>query len=219
MSKLKKQISLQSYAFQLRKKLLNGNSLENLLDSHNKHQEMLGRLFPIINPNQLKLADRFAWKFIREINILNQRFSRANSADISVKAFPDSQEQTANKIISLGVYQNLEEIVRQVQSIWFSEMKGPPKVIWLKHFSTRKLAHYSFSNDEIAFSLIFDSPDAPPEILSYLAYHELLHRQVGSHEVNGRRYAHTPEFKNHEQLFPNWQQMDKQIADYILNTQ
>jgi predicted metal-dependent hydrolase len=88
-------------------------------------------------------------------------------------------------------------------------------VTWLKHYSVRKLAHYAFRDDEIAFSLIFDFPDTPAEILSYLAYHELLHRQLGAQRINGRRYAHTRDFKTRESLFPNWRRMDETIALYI----
>ncbi len=68
-------ISLQSHAFQLRKKLLQGTSLENLLDCHAQHQQFLGEIAPHIGLSKLSLADRFAWKFLREINILNLDFS------------------------------------------------------------------------------------------------------------------------------------------------
>ncbi len=117
-----------------------------------------------------------------------------------------------------GIYLNLEDVVMNVQKIWFSDMKKLPSIVWLKRFSTRKLAHYSFKADEIAFSLIFDSMDAPAEIISYLAYHELLHRKIGAKRLNGRQYAHTNEFKAQEHLFPNWRSIDQQINEFILNT-
>ncbi len=219
MSSLKNPISLQSYAYQLRKKLINGSSLENLLDCHQNHQEFLAKLAPIINSSHLSPADRFAWKFIREINILNISFTREANNRISHLDIIDSMPQKKVNVTSGGVYQNLTDIIDKVQAIWFPEMNDSPNVVWLKHFSTRKLAHYSFKRDEIAFSLIFDSLEAPPEILSYLAYHELLHRQVGLQQVNGRIYTHTKEFKSQEILFPNSEKIDKEIAEYIINTE
>ncbi len=201
-----KSLSLQSYAFRLRKLLVGKCDVDELLTQHNYHQQFLAKFSTRIDPAGLSFADRFAWKFLREINILNTKFMEGKETDKS----PGKN--------SMGVYQDLTKIVQQVQSIWFSEMNGLPNIVWLKHFSTRKLAHYAKNRDEIAFSLIFDSADAPPEILNYLAYHELLHRQVGSKVVNGRRYHHTGEFKTKEQLFPNWREIEERIGKYISTT-
>jgi len=205
-------VSLQSYAFQLRKKLLQGASLESLLDCHAQHQQFLGEIAPRIELSKLSLADRFAWKFLREINILNPEF--ANKIN-------QTEKKSKKKISSYsgeGLYQNLPDIIKNVQEIWFSDMKSLPNTVWLKQFTIRKLAHCSFKKDEIAFSLVFDFPDVPAEILSYLAYHELLHRELGVKRLNGRQYAHTREFKSQEQLFPNWRQLDKQINEYLYHT-
>ena len=211
MKQTKNSISLQSYAFQMRKLLIQGCPLDSLLSVHKKHQSFLLEFSPQIQSGKLPFSDRFAWKFIREINILNLNFLDENNAPKNGHSHP--QISTAQ-----GVYQDLSKIVAKVQEIWFPAMENLPRIVWLNHFSTRKLAHYAKHRDEIAFSLIFDSPDAPPEILSYLAYHELLHRRVGSKIVNGRRYHHTGEFKNQEQLFPNWKEIERQIRDYIVKT-
>lgn len=200
-------VSLHASAFQLRKKLLKRASLTELLDFHNDHQAFLARMTPLVDITRLSLSDRFAWKFLRDINILSLNFAEENNASID-----------DNALNGRGIYVNLDLVVRDVQRIWFPEMTEPPSVVWLKRYSTRKLAHYSYQLDEIAFSLIFDFIDVPAEIVSYLAYHELLHRQLGATTVNGRRYAHTGAFKEQEHLFPNWRTMDEQITNYILKT-
>jgi predicted metal-dependent hydrolase len=209
MKQLLKTFSLQSYAFQLRKLLVGGCSLDQLLSQHKQHQQFLATFAPQIDPVKLPLADRFAWKFLREINILNLRFLDQDNQQTDL--VPKNKTDP-------GVYQNLTEIIGKVQAIWFPQMADLPNLAWLKHFSTRKLAHYAKTRDEIAFSLVFDSADAPPEILNYLAYHELLHRQVGSRLVNGRRYHHTGEFRNQEQLFPNWRDIESGISYYLAHT-
>ena len=207
MSSLPQQISLQSYAYQLRKRLLVGAPLSKLLDTHRQHQRYLEKTSPLIDVSQLSLSERFAWKFIREINILNLDYSK------SIEVLTDKQTVAAR-----GVHQDLLPIVQSVQQIWFPEMTDLPDIGWLKQFSTRKLAHYAQKTDEIAISLIFDFLDVPAEILSYLAYHELLHRQLGTRRVNGRRYAHTSDFKSQEHLFPNWREIDALIERYILTS-
>ncbi len=202
--------SLHSCAFQLRKKLLKHAPLEVLLNFHKEHQEFLARVSPLIEPRHLSYSDRFAWKFLREVNILSLDYSNEDSQN---RVGEPGKAPTGK-----GIYQDLDDVVAKVQKIWFPEMDNLPGVVWLKRFSTRKLAHFSHKLDEIAFSLIFDSMDAPAEIISYLAYHELLHRQLGSKTVKGRRYSHTGHFKDQEHLFPNWRAVDEQINQYIINT-
>jgi len=203
-------VSLHSCAFQLRKKLLKRAPLEVLLNFHKEHQDFLSRISPLVDPIHLSYSDRFAWKFLREVNILNLDYSNGTNQ----RRVDRLDKPQAGR----GIYQDLDDVVVKVQKIWFPEMDSLPGVVWLKRFSTRKLAHYSYKMDEIAFSLIFDSMDAPAEIISYLAYHELLHRQLGSKTVNGRRYSHTGHFKDQEHLFPNWRAVDEQISQFIINT-
>jgi len=200
-------VALHSRAFQLRKKLLQRASLEELLNCHNEHQVFLAETTPLINARHLSFSDRFAWKFLREINILSLDFAEISSE-------PEEKQSPPGR----GLFVNLPQVVEKVRGIWFPEMGGPTSVVWLKRFSVRKLAHYSHQLDEIAFSLIFDFIDVPAEIVSYLAYHELLHRQLGAERKNGRRYSHTGAFKHQEHLFPNWRDMDRQISDYILRS-
>lgn len=203
-----KSFSFQAYAFQLRKHLLSTPSLEWLLNQHESHRKLVREIEKSISFLKMDVSDRFAWKFIRELNLLNPRFS------------PQSQNSSAtdrklNNSLGLGVHQNLNQIVRTVLTIWFPEMSHAPSIIWLKRFSARKLAHYSPAKDEIAFSLIFDLEDTPAEILHYLAYHELLHRNVGVKTVKGRRYAHTTEFKNKEDQYPGLDSIEVKIEKYI----
>lgn len=218
-------VSFQSYASGLRKKLLQRPPLEKLLDYHAQHQRLLEEFAPGIDVSCLSPSDRFAWKFIREINLLKPDSEIASHLPAADPSFLEvttggkpSDLLNGKRQRYIGIHQNLADVVNQVQSIWFPEMENLPKICWLKHFSTRKLAHYATNKDEIAFSLIFDFLEVPAEILSYLAYHELLHRQLGIQQMNKRRYAHTMEFKSQEHLFPNWRDIDKKISDYILKT-
>lgn len=218
MPKSKVPISLQSYAFQLRKQLLIGAPIQTLLEYHRNHQQILGNLKASIGKKQLPYSDRFAWKFIQKVNILSPKFTLKEDfshfePEMSTKRAPKGKPI---KDEAMGAHQNLRFYVENVQAIWFPHMKTAPKICWLKRFTTRKLAHYAFGRDEIAFSLIFDLPDTPPELLNYLAYHELLHRELGVRTQNGRRYAHTPEFKQREDRFPDSSKMDQKITDYIL---
>ena len=205
-----KTFSFQSYAFQLRRQVLSYPPLEWLLDQHPIHRKLIRGIERNILRMKLDPGDRFAWKFIKELNLLNPRFG--------VQRIEEGERQSVPPA-GKGVHQNLDQIVKTVLSIWFPEMENAPKVVWLKRFSTRKLAHYSPTKDEIAFSLIFDLEDTPAEILHYLAYHELLHRNIGVKTVNGRRYAHTPEFRHREDRYPDLDKIDEKIGRYLQGVQ
>jgi len=196
--KPKIEFSLPAYATGLRRKLLKGNSLERLLDLHQDHQEMVGQLTKRLKPKKMTLQEKFAWRFMTEVNILRPDFTNQPKA-------------TAGK----GIFYNLDDIVKNVRDIWFPEMEDLPQTTWLKQFTVRKLAHYHLQKDEIAISLVFDSLETPREILHYLAFHELLHRDVGVYRKNGRRYSHTGEFKNKEKKYPGYHEMDRKISQYL----
>ncbi|MDX2469866.1 MAG: hypothetical protein QNL04_04735 [SAR324 cluster bacterium] len=195
-SKFKKPDPLSPYAFNLRKKLLRGNELGHLLDLHSEHQDFLKELEPKLTFHRLPLKERFAYRFLKEVNVLR--------SDFKEKKNPGQ-----------GVFHDLDEVIVNVARNWFPHMDPLPKVTWLKHFTTRKLAHYHFEKDEIAISLIFDSLQAPRELIHYLAYHELLHKEVGVVQKNGKRYAHTSDFKRLEERYPNFAEIDKKITLFL----
>ncbi len=193
-----KNLSLTAYATRLRRALLKGNDIDKLLSLHQQHQQTLSDLAPRVSRLPLTSAERFAWKFMREVNILRP--------DFKGKQPPCP---------SRGIFHNLEGLVQTVRDIWFPKMESLPQAIWLKHFSTRKLAHFHSQKDEVAFSLVFDSLQTPRKILHYLVFHELLHRQVGIKKLGGRNYAHTSEFKKQEQQYPDYAQMDQFLTHYL----
>jgi len=202
--KKKPQPSLQAYATGLRRQLLAGKPFEKLLELHDCNQEMLSQWRPLVKRRRLHPADGFAWKFINQIEILRPDFKPE-----ATKLRPKGQ----------GAFQNFTQRVLQIKELHFSEMTDMPKVRWLSKFTTRKLAHYNSTKDEVAFSLIFDQPNAPSELLDYLAFHELLHRKIGIIRANGRIKAHTPAFKAEERQFPGFLMMDQKIHAFIAEHQ
>ncbi len=56
----------------------------------------------------------------------------------------------------------------------------------------------------IVISRIFDDARAPRLALEYVMYHEMLHLHYPVDHSGARRCVHTPEFKAHEKLFPQF---------------
>jgi predicted metal-dependent hydrolase len=70
------------------------------------------------------------------------------------------------------------------------------------------MGHYDFFRDLVMLSVTLDDPDVPDFVVDFVMYHELLHKVMGSKVVNGRRYAHTPAFREAERAFPRYEEAE-----------
>lgn len=124
---------------------------------------------------------------------------------------------TDNYLPSLakGVFVNLAPLLQEVATKYFPQQSRLPAICWSGQFSYRKLAAYSFLEDKIFVSEIFDVPQKNTEILSFLIFHELLHRDLGVQKKGIKIYAHTKEFKKQEKNYPNFSQIKKRIENYL----
>ena len=107
---------------------------------------------------------------------------------------------------------HLEKSFHRVNGQFFMSMIDLPNLTWGTN-SKSKLASYNFHNDTVTVSTIFK--DARAEILDYLMYHELLHKQQKFKHKNGRSYYHTKEFKASESLYPEQKLIEKEIEGII----
>lgn len=106
----------------------------------------------------------------------------------------------------------LEASFQRVNQTFFHNLLDSPNLVW-GQASKRKLACYNFHNDTVTVSTIFKN--APEHILDYLIYHELLHKKQKYQHKNNRNYFHTKQFKQAEDLFPNKNQIEKEINQII----
>ena len=87
-----------------------------------------------------------------------------------------------------------------------------PNLTWGKE-TFRKLAHYNFHTDTITMSSLFK--EAPLEIVDYIMYHEMLHKHLQFTSKNNRSSYHSPTFKRMEQMYPNYNMIEKRITSMV----
>lgn len=114
--------------------------------------------------------------------------------------------------VSLDNDQKLEESFSRINQQFFFNLMTKPNLSWGQG-SRRKLASYNFNQDEVSVSTLFR--EAEPEILDYLMYHELLHREQKFRHKNGRSFYHTREFREAEQQYPHKEQIEKEISTIL----
>jgi len=104
-----------------------------------------------------------------------------------------------------GRVYDLAEVFERVNATYFGGALPCPRLTWNRTPTYRKMGHYNFMTDTVMLSLTLDDTRVPAHVVDYVMYHELLHKQLGVTMVNGRRYAHTPEFRAAEQAFPHYE--------------
>ncbi len=106
----------------------------------------------------------------------------------------------------------LEASFQRINQQFFHNQIEQPNLQWGSD-SFRKLASYNFHDDTITVSTVFTQ--ARPEMLDFLMYHEMLHKEHKFKHRNGRSSFHSPEFKEAEQAYPNHEQMEREINTVI----
>jgi hypothetical protein len=102
---------------------------------------------------------------------------------------------------SRGQYHDLKAAFQRVNRQYFKNQMATPRLVWGQRLSGRKLGHYQPATDTVQVSRTLDNPDVPGFVVDFIIYHELLHKQFGVQVSGGRRYSHTPDFKQAERHF------------------
>ncbi len=103
-----------------------------------------------------------------------------------------------------GRYYDLDEVFERVNAAYFSGKLPRPQLTWNQVLTRRKFGHYDALRDTVMVSITLDTADVPAYVVDFIMYHELLHKQLGVNVVNGRRYAHTSDFREAEQRFARY---------------
>ena len=106
----------------------------------------------------------------------------------------------------------LEKSFSRVNEKYFFGLLDRPNLIW-GSFSIRKLGHYEYGSDTISISKVFKNSDN--DILDYVMYHEMLHKEQKFYTKNGRSYHHTSEFRKKEKEFDNQEDMEIRLKSLI----
>lgn len=100
-----------------------------------------------------------------------------------------------------GLHHDLAASFDRVNAGYYQGQLDRPRLVWGKAFTMRKFGHYDSVHDTVMLSASLDRSDVPEFVVDYVMYHELLHRLLGVAYANGRRSAHSPEFKRRERAF------------------
>ena len=102
---------------------------------------------------------------------------------------------------------NLSELVSEVIENQFNGCYGEvPPVSWTNRFLESYFGKYTYpingseGKDFIKINLVLNSSSVPREVVKYVIYHELLHKN---------NHTHDSAFREKEHLYPNWTEHER----------
>jgi predicted metal-dependent hydrolase len=199
----------------------------NRIPEHTMRVEYSGRFRPY-NANVKRLGRSLTFSLSREWKQVSDDIVIGLLQELLLKIL-HAKGKTTNTDLYNGFVRNLhlsavhtetdallETSFHDVNHAYFSGVLDVPNLRWGKE-SRRKLASYDYHTDTITVSALFR--DAPAQLISYLLYHEMLHKQLKFSSTGNRSRHHSREFREREKLFKNQEQMEEELGRFLREKQ
>ncbi len=191
---------------------------ENL--KHSVRLRFSGKFRPY-NANVRKTESSLIFSFSKEWKNVSEEISIGLIQALLLKILKRKARETVNTGLYSSFVKNLHlsakktetdgrlrELFDKVNSEYFSNSVELPNLGWGLS-SRRRLAIYDYHTDSINVSRIFK--DADDELLSYLLYHEMLHKKLKFRSGVGRSTHHGRQFRELEMAFKNRDAIEKRL--------
>ncbi len=195
---------------------------ENL--NHSVHLRFSGRFSPY-NANVRKAGSSLVFSFSQEWKSVSEEIHIGLIQELLLKILKRKAKETLNTELYGSFVKNLhlsakktesderlKELFDKVNSKYFSSSVEPPNLRWGLS-SRRRLATYDYHTDTISVSRVF--MEADDEIISYLLYHEMLHKKLKFRIGGGRSIHHGRKFRELEMAFDGSEAMEKRLQLFL----
>ena len=179
--------------------------------------------FSDYNSNVKKLGNKLIFGLSRKWKNVSREIVIGLLQDLLLKLNHDRK-----KTINIDLYNNfvrsihisipkteidpiLKESFERVNSKYFYGNAELANLVW-GNFSKRKLASYNYHTDTITVSRYFEG--SRNEIIDYLIYHELLHKQL-KFKNGSKTVHHSKEFRNLEHSYEGHDEIEKELVAII----
>ncbi len=140
-----------------------------------------------------------------EANFLAQYRRYLNRSDIR-STIQNVKRQRGRKSICQpqGRHYDLEILFEELNREYFGGMMARPRLGWSRREARTTLGHYDPAHHVIVISRLLDSAEAPPLVVRYVMFHEMLHLKHPTQHKGSRRCVHTTDFRRSERLFEGY---------------
>jgi Tfp pilus assembly protein PilF len=117
-----------------------------------------------------------------------------------------TRSQRGRKLLSApkGRYYDLTTLFDRLNQEYFENRIEGVTLGWSLRKSRRILGHFDPSHGSITVSRIFDHPETPEMVVSYIMFHEMLHAKFATSSNFDLKHRHSRQFKNEEKKFADY---------------
>jgi hypothetical protein len=123
---------------------------------------------------------------------------------------PVQSPQRSDVLLARGHHFDLAAIYHELNQTYFAN-RIEARITWSRRPPRRprtsiRFGSYHTRDRLIRIHPLLDQSFVPQYVVENVVYHEMLHQLIPRRQVNGRWYAHPPEFRRQEQQFRyHWQ--------------
>ena len=182
------------------------------------------RQFSAYNANIRQQGNLLELRLSRDWEDIGAEIKKGLIQHLLLKLFGGKKQSTLNIELYTAFIKNLAKFTPKIHSDpildasfdrvnlkYFDGLMEKPNLKWGTD-SYRQLGLYNYHDDSITISTLFVEE---LDVLDYIVYHELLHKQEKFEHKNGRSHHHTPRFRALEKLFEDQDLMEKKITSVV----
>ncbi len=171
----------------------------------------LSEAFCIADPATVRAAVRIMLRKLRRRPTLpadHAAFNRFSEFPAARALLPARKARVRPRPQARGAVYDLRVLFDRLNARYFAGALARPQLGWSAQFKNRLGCFYP-DHDLILLNQRLDRPDAPPLLVEYILFHEMLHQAHGFRVVGGRRQYHTPQFRQEEKRFEGYTQAQR----------
>ena len=150
------------------------------------------------------LARLYRKKIDAEYHRIYRLFILGEEIQQRVRDVRHTRSRIIRRVGALGRHIDLNDIFDLLNAQYFGGSMDKPGLSWSAKQARCILGRYDSTHHTIFISRLFDSPDIPAYVISYVMFHEMLHVKHQSRVHSCRVVVHTPEFKTDERTFQHY---------------
>lgn len=149
--------------------------------------------------------------------LIDQMLGAARRLSVVRGMHAPQYKQVAAELAALGGHadrpggkrHDLNASFDRVNATYFGGTFDRPRLTWGDRETVRKFGHYNYVQDLVMISPSLDEPHVPEFVVDHVMHHELLHKKHGVRWQGGKSHAHTPEFRQEERTFSQYETADR----------
>ncbi|HVN80053.1 MAG TPA: SprT-like domain-containing protein [Terriglobia bacterium] len=149
-------------------------------------------------------------------DLVSTYHSYLNSVEMKHKALQARRSRGRKlKLDPQGGQYDLTILFKELNQEYFNSRLPFIDLGWSRRKSRRILGHFDPSHNSITVSRVFDAPEVPKFVVSYILFHEMLHVLFMTSPHFDGKYQHSSEFRKEEKKFKHHRETNEWLKKHL----